>query len=150
VRGGAIPLAVWSAMLLVLYAANWVWTGKKISAAQTVFAVLVIVAFAAALALLSRQALRRGPPTAEGEQEVSSPEISLGAVGLAVGAAAALFGLAFGHFTIYFGAGLFAASLGRLVFELRAQRRTERAARGRRSGEPEREQERTAAEREGV
>ncbi len=41
-----------------------------------------------------------------------------------------LFGFAFGHFPIYFGAGLLIAALGRLALEMRAERRARRRFEG--------------------
>ena len=58
------------------------------------------------------------------------PSASLAALiaGLAFGCF--VFGLAFGHFPIYFGAGLLIAALGRLALEVRAERRARRRLMG--------------------
>ena len=55
------------------------------------------------------------------------PSTSLGAVLVAISSASITFGLAFGRFLIYFGAGLLIASLGVVARERRAQRRARAA-----------------------
>lgn len=125
-RGGAIPLLAWSALLAILLAGNWAWTGDALQVGEFGFAVLVI-ALAAGLATLASRggALRRGPPEppAPDEPEVV-PDLSFGATLAALAVAAVVFGLAFGHFLVYFGAGLLVLALGRLAVEHRAQKRT--------------------------
>jgi archaellum biogenesis protein FlaJ (TadC family) len=122
-RGGAIPLLVWALVLAVLYALNVVWTGKALDAAMAGFAVAATIGTAVALvALRPREALRRGPPPPSEEPE-AVPSASYGAVLLAVGVAAMLFGFSFAHFVVYFGAGLIIASLGIIAREEYAQRR---------------------------
>lgn len=138
-RGGAIPLAVWGLVLAVLFALNVVWTGKGLNAAMAAFAVVATFGFAAAfLFLRPREAFRRGDPDAT-EEPAAIPSASIGSVLLAVGAAAIVYGFAFGHFLIYFGAGLMVVSIGILAREVTAQRRAVRAWRAR---APERERER--------
>jgi hypothetical protein len=129
VRGGAIPLLAWGTILLVLYTGNWIWEGRPIQVASMVFAILVIYGGAAILWLLSRAALKRGPPPPQPELDVV-PEASTGAVLAALGAASILFGLVWALFFVYFGAGLLLAALGRLALELRAERRTRERALG--------------------
>ncbi len=122
-RGGAIPLLVWGAVLAVLLALNWVWTGDLIQVASFAFAVLSVVGWVLALVLLRpREALRRGPPARSGEPQ-TVPSASYGSVLLAVGAASVVFGFAFGHFPIYFGAGVMVVAAGLLARELHAERR---------------------------
>jgi uncharacterized iron-regulated membrane protein len=132
VRGGAIPLLAWGTILLVLYSGNWIWEGRPIQVATTVFAILVIYGGAALLWLARRDAIERGPPPAEPEID-PIPEASTGAVLAALGVASILFGLAWALFLVYFGAGLLLAALGRIALELRAERRArKRAIAGRR------------------
>ncbi|HEY6396184.1 MAG TPA: hypothetical protein VIX82_01900 [Solirubrobacteraceae bacterium] len=128
-RGGAIPLLAWGTVLLVLYTGNWIWEGRPIQVAQTVFAILVIYGGAAVLWLLHREALRRGPPPVQSGLE-TVPEASTGAVLAALGVASILFGLVWAQFFVYFGAGVLLAGLGRLALELRAQRRTRERVQG--------------------
>jgi hypothetical protein len=52
------------------------------------------------------------------------PDLCLGALLVPVGIAATLFGVAFGHFSIYFGIALLLLACGRLANELRLERRT--------------------------
>ena len=123
-RGGALPLLVWSCLLGALMATNVIWTGDAIQAATFGFALLVNVASIVGLAVFSRQrALRRGAPEYDGRPE-AAPDISFGAALAAVGFAALVFGLAFGHFFIYLGAGLMVIGVARVGVELRSQRRS--------------------------
>jgi len=122
-RGGAIPLLVWGSLLLVLLALNWVWTGDAIQVASFAFAVSSVIGWVVAL-LASRppEALRRGPPSAWREPQ-AVPSASYGSVLLAVGAASAVFGFAFGHFFVFFGAGLMVVSAAVVARELHAEHR---------------------------
>lgn len=122
-RGGALPVLVWAALLTLLLAGNWIWAGTTIQAGQFGFALIVLLLWAALLTLARREALKRGPPGPERGAE-SVPDISFGAVGVALGIGSVVFGLAFGNFMIYFGLGLLALSAGRLAIELRASRRS--------------------------
>jgi hypothetical protein len=122
-RGGAIPLLAWSALLIVLLIINWIWTGDAIQVATFSFAAVAILGSAVALTIASRrEALRPGPPPPSSEPE-AVPTASLGSVMVAVAASAIVFGLAFGSFLIYFGFGLLIASLGIVAREIRAERR---------------------------
>jgi hypothetical protein len=129
VRGGAIPLLAWALILALLYALNVVWTGNGVNLAMAVFAVGATVATAVGFVALSgREALRRGepPPSA---QPRAIPTASFGAVLLAVGAATLVYGFAFGHFLVYFGAGVMIVAVGILAREAHAQRRVLRRRR---------------------
>lgn len=122
-RGGAIPILVWGTILTVAYALLVIWTGSGVNAAVTGFAVLITFGTGLALVLLRpREALRKGPPPASPEPRaiISS---SLGAVLFAIGVGVMVFGFAFGHFIIYFGAGLIVASSGVLTLESASRRR---------------------------
>ena len=122
-RGGAIPLLVWGVILTVLYALNVVWTGKGLDAVMGGFAVAATVGCAFALiALRPGEALRRGEPPPSPEPR-AVPTASYGAVLLAVGAGSLVYGFAFGHFFVYFGAGLIVVSLGILAREGYSERR---------------------------
>jgi hypothetical protein len=121
-RGGAIPLLVWATILSILFALNVVWTGKGLNLAMAGFAVAVIVVTAVWLiATRPREALRRGEPPPPTEPQ-AIPTASYAAVLFGIGVAAMTFGFAFGHFLVYFGAGLIAASLGALAREHHVQR----------------------------
>lgn len=125
-RGGALPVLAWGCILTLLYAANWIWSGKPIEAIVTGFALLLVFVAAALLAAANRQAIRRGAPPDEPARAEGIPDFSFGALGAAIAVAFVALGLAFGHFLIYFGAGLFVLSLARLAIELRAARATVR------------------------
>ncbi len=129
-RGGAIPLLVWALILAILYALNVIWTGNGVNAAMAGFAVAATVGTAFAfVALRPREALRKGEPSSSPEPD-AIPTASFGAVLLAVGVAALVFGFDFGHFLVYFGAGLIIVAVGILGREEYAQRRVLRRWRG--------------------
>lgn len=126
-RGGALPILAWAGLLALLGAGNWVWTGDTIEVAEFGFAVLLILLSGVALVAAHRGAIRRGPPPAAARPRLLTlPELSLGSALAPFAIASILFGLAFGHFLIYFGAALFVLALGRVSVELRAERRTRR------------------------
>jgi hypothetical protein len=124
-RGGALPVLAWAAILTLLLAGNWIWTGDAIEVGEFGLAVLIILLSALALTGASRTALRRGPPVRPSEGSFEAvPEISAGAALAPFAIASILFGLAFGHFLIYFGCLLLVLALARLGVELRASRRS--------------------------
>jgi cation transport ATPase len=130
-RGGALPLIAWGLLLVVLLVVNAVWTSDTIQVALFGFAAGVVFLSGIAFAVASRgEALRRGAPPASDEPE-AVPTSSVGAVMVAVGFAALMFGLAFGRFLVYFGAGLVIASLAQVAREIRDERRARRAWRHR-------------------
>jgi hypothetical protein len=125
-RGGALPLLAWGTLLALLMILNGVWTGDRIQVATFAFACVVVFGGALALIAIGRsKAARRGEPEAPMRPE-AVPVVSLSAVGIAVAVASMVFGLAFGHFLIYFGAGLLIVSLGAVAREVRAERRLRR------------------------
>jgi len=126
-RGGAIPLLAWGTLLLVLYALNWIWEGRAIQVATTVFAIVAIYSIAAGLWLLRREALRRGPPPADPEPDALA-QSSTGAVLVGLSVPCILFGMVWARFLVYFGAALLVAALGRSAVELRDQRAARAAA----------------------
>jgi hypothetical protein len=131
-RGGSIPLLAWGTLLAVLMAICWIWTGDAIQVGTFAFAVLVVWGSAALIAAEGgREALRRGIPR-EVRRAEAIPTASLGAVLVAVAVGSIVFGFAFGRFLVFFGGGLLVVSVGILLFEVRGQRRTRRAARARR------------------
>jgi hypothetical protein len=131
-RGGSIPLLAWGTLLAVLMAICWIWTGDAIQVGTFAFAVLVVWGSAALIAAEGgREALRRGMPR-EVRRAEAIPTASLGAVLVAVAVGSIVFGFAFGRFLVFFGGGLLVVSVGILLFEVRGQRRTRRAARARR------------------
>jgi hypothetical protein len=132
-RGGSIPLIAWGLLLVTLLALNWIWTGDAIQVGSFGFAALAILGGAGLLVWRAgREALRRGAPEARASVE-TIPQASAGAALAGLSLASILFGFTFGSFLIYFGAGLLAISIGRIVIELRAERSSrERWAAGRR------------------
>lgn len=121
-RGGAIPNFLWGTGLLVLLAANFIWTHNHFQLYEDIFAVTVTYVGVAALTYGSREAVRRGPPTPDGKLE-PAPSNSLSAALLGIAIGAMLFGVVFGQFLIDMGLGLWVLAFGRLLVELRAQRR---------------------------
>jgi chromate transport protein ChrA len=131
-RGGAIPLIVWGILLLILFAIGVVWEsqGRVIHAALTGFALVSIIVIVAALVAMDRRSLRRGPPELRREPE-ALPRISLAAAGIGVSIGVILYGLEFGHFLVFLGAGLLVLCAGRLGQELVWQARSLNAVRRR-------------------
>lgn len=138
-RGGALPVLAWAGILAALCAGAWVWTGDPMEVGEFGFAVLLILLWAAALTLRDRHAIRRGPPSAVRAAPEELPDVSFGAAGAGLGVGAIALGLTFGHFFIYFGAGLLLFSLARLAVELHDARAAVRSC-GAPAGERERQQ----------
>ena len=124
-RGGAIPPLAWGALLALLLAGNWVWTGDALQVAMFAFAVCVVWGAAAVAWARSVEALRRGPPppATQGRPD-AVPDVSAGAALLGAALAFLVFGLAFGRFVIYVGAGLLVLAAARVAVELRSARRS--------------------------
>jgi hypothetical protein len=131
-RGGAIPLLAWGTILLVLAVGNWIWNDRSVGGAAATAAALIVYAFGAIVWLTRRESIRRGPPERDGEPE-AVPQDSLASVVVGLSIGCILFGLTWAKFLVYFGAGMLALSLGRVVLE----RRAERATRARVSSERE-------------
>jgi hypothetical protein len=113
--------------LVALLAVNAIWTSDTIQVALFGFAAGVVFLSAVAFGVASRgEGLRPGAPAAADDPE-AVPTSSLGAVMVAVGVAALMFGLVFGRFLVYFGAGVVIASLGQVTREMRDERRARRA-----------------------
>lgn len=121
-RGGSIPLIVWGLLLVALLALNWIWTGDAIQVGSFGFAAMASLGGGGLLAWRAgRNALKRGPPEPKATVD-TIPQASSGAALAGLSLASILFGFTFGSFLIYFGAGLLAISIGRIVIELRAER----------------------------
>ena len=131
-RGGALPLLAWGALIGALWAINWIWTGDTLQVGTYGFAVGLILAWGALYVLGSRATARRGPPEPSAEAE-AVPQSSLGALLLGCAVVAAGFGLVFGAFLVLMGAGLFVGAVALLGRELVAQRRALREARRQRA-----------------
>jgi hypothetical protein len=128
-RGGSIPVLLWALILLVLFAGNWIYQGDPTQTAVSAGALGVIVLWGlGGLLFAGREALRRGAPAFRGVAE-GQPAISVGAACAGFALATIVFGLVWGHFLIYFGAGLLVLALGRLAIELRSERESVRAHR---------------------
>jgi uncharacterized iron-regulated membrane protein len=122
-RGGAIPLLAWGTILLVLAIGNWIWNGKPVGSGAASAAVVIIYAFGVIVWLSRREAIRRGPPEARPDLD-SVPQASLAAAGVGVSLGCILFGIAWARFLVIFGIGVLVLSIGRLVLEVRAERRS--------------------------
>ncbi len=119
-RGGAIPIFAWAALLAILFAGNWIWDEHAVNVAEAAFAALVIFASGLALLLRSRDAVRRGPPGTDA-RPLAVPESSFGAALVGIAFGSILFGLVWASFLVLFGLALLLAASGRLVLEARAQ-----------------------------
>jgi hypothetical protein len=129
-RGGAIPILAWGTILLVLAIGNWVWDAKPVNGAAASAAVAIIYVFGVALWVSRRESIRRGPPEARPVLD-SVPQASLAAAGIGVSLGCILFGIAWAKFLVDFGIGVLVLSIGRLVLEMRAERRSRVDALGR-------------------
>lgn len=126
-RAAAIPVLVWSALLATLLAINWVWTSDTIQVSSFGFATGIVLVWAIAQVAGGRDALRAQPPDEEPGVD-AIPQASLGAAASGLAVAVIAFGLVFGRFLVFMGAGLLVASLALVGRELRDQRRVRRAA----------------------
>jgi uncharacterized iron-regulated membrane protein len=133
-RGGAIPILAWGTILLVLAIGNWIWNGKPVGSGAASAAVLIIYVFGVIVWLSRREAIRRGPPEPRPDLD-SVPQASLAAAGVGVSLGCILFGIAWAKFLVDFGIGLLVLSIGRLVLEIRAERRSRVEALGREARE---------------
>jgi ABC-type spermidine/putrescine transport system permease subunit II len=113
----------WGTLVLLLLGMNAIWTGDSLQVAMFGVATAVVYGTALGLWLAHRQALHRGPPTLREDPE-AVPSISLAALALGLANAAMLFGVVFGQFLVFIGAGVWLLAAGRLVVEVRAQRRS--------------------------
>lgn len=129
-RGGAIPVLCWGTLVLLLLGMNAIWTGDLLQVVMFGFAVAVVYGTALGLWVAHRQALHSGPPTLREDAE-AVPSISLAALTLGVANGAMLFGVVFGKFLVFTGAAVWLLAAGRLIVEVRAQRRSVKAARQR-------------------
>jgi hypothetical protein len=122
-RGGAIPILAWGTILLVLAIGNWVWDAKPVNAGVASAAVAIVYLFGVALWLSRREAIRRGPPEARADLD-SVPQASVAAAGIGLSLGCILFGIAWAKFLVDFGIGVLVLAIGRLVLEIRAERRS--------------------------
>jgi uncharacterized iron-regulated membrane protein len=122
-RGGAIPIFSWGTLLLVLMIINVIWAGSQIQAAMFGYALAVVYGTALALWIRHRDAVRRGPPRLESSPE-AVPRSSLAAMTLGIAIGAMMFGVVFGKFLVFVGGGVWLLAAGRLVVEVRAERRS--------------------------
>jgi hypothetical protein len=122
-RGGAIPILAWGTILLVLAIGNWVWDAKPVNAGVASAAVAIVYLFGVALWLSRREAIRRGPPEARPDLD-SVPQASVAAAGIGLSLGCILFGIAWAKFLVDFGIGVLVLAIGRLVLEIRAERRS--------------------------
>ena len=85
---------------------------------------VIIYLFGVLLWVSRREAIRRGPPEprARARRSSAGEPGALPASALSLGCI--LFGIAWAKFLVYFGTGLLVLSVGRLVLELRAERRS--------------------------
>ena len=121
-RGGAIPLLCWGTLLLLLAIGNWIWDAKTVDGLEATVAALIVYGFAAVLWLARRESIRRGPPEPRSKLEVI-PLDSLAAVVIGLSIGCILFGLVW-RIPRLLRHGVLVLAVGRLVLELRAERRT--------------------------
>ena len=124
-RAGAIPLLVWAALIGVLFAIHWIWTGDTLQIGSFGFAIGLILACAAVTVARDRDTVRRGAPEA-GTEVRAVPGASLGAPLVAAAFVACGFGLIFGSFLVFIAAGVFVGGVFVLVREIAGERRARR------------------------
>ena len=124
-RGGAIPLFAWGTGLLVLLIINAIWTGDSIQIEMFAYGVSAVYLTALVLFIRNPEALRRGPPGRQSDPE-TVPRVSLAAMTLGLAIGAMMFGVVFGKFLVFIGAGVWLLAAGRLVVEVRAEARSRR------------------------
>lgn len=124
-RGGAIPIVLWGAGLLVLMIINLIWEGSQIQTEMEIYLLVAIFGTGLGLFLLRPESLRKGPPVRESSYD-AVPRTSLAAMTLGIATGAMMFGVVFGKFLVFIGAGVWLLAAGRLLVELRAQRRSMR------------------------
>lgn len=122
-RGGAIPLFLWGTGLAVLMIVNAVWAQDAIQVGMFAYAVSAVYLTALALSIANPAALRRGPPGDEPAYQ-AVPHVSLASMTLGIAIGAMLFGVVFGKWLVFVGAGVWLLAAGRLVVEVRAERRS--------------------------
>jgi uncharacterized RDD family membrane protein YckC len=122
-RGGAIPLFLWGTGLLVLLVINAIWTHDGIQVGMFAFALAVVYGAALVVSVRHPGALRRGAPETDASPQ-AVPQTSLAAMALGIAIGAMVFGVVFGKFLVFIGAGIWVLAAGRLVVEIRAQRRS--------------------------
>jgi Na+/H+-translocating membrane pyrophosphatase len=123
VRGGAIPIFAWGTLLLVLMIINVIWTGSQIQAETFGYALVAVYGTALVLSIVRPEAVRRGAPEPDSSPE-AKPQTSLAAMTLGIAIGAMMFGVVFGKFLVFIGGGIWLLAAGRLVVEVRAQRRS--------------------------
>jgi Na+/H+-translocating membrane pyrophosphatase len=123
VRGGAIPIFLWGTLLLVLMIINVIWARSGIQAATFAYAIFAVYGTALALFVVRRESVRKGPPIQESSPQ-AIPRSSLAAMTLGIAIGAMMFGVVFGKFLVFIGGGIWLLAAGRLVVEVRAQRRS--------------------------
>ena len=129
-RGGSIPLFLWGTGLLVLLALNAVWTRDAIQVGMFAYAVSAVWVTALVVSIRHPEAFRRGAPIRDPSPQ-TLPGTSLASMLLGIAIGAMLFGVVFGKFLVFMGAAVWLLAAGRLVVEVRAERRSLREERDR-------------------
>jgi hypothetical protein len=127
-RGGSLVMVVWALLNLILLIGDWIWQGTQIGVAMTGYTVLLIDGLALIWWASNRESLRRGPPDHDPTPQ-PVPRASLGSALIGFSIVVILYGVVFGKFLVFMGAGLLVVSLGRVARELIWQQRTLRAFR---------------------
>jgi Na+/H+-translocating membrane pyrophosphatase len=129
VRGGAIPIFLWGTLLLILMVINVIWARSGIQAATFAYAIAAVYGTAFVLTILRRDSMRKGPPAREPAPE-AIPRNSLAAMTLGIAIGTMMFGVVFGKFLVFIGGAVWLLAAGRLVVEVRAERRSLRRDEG--------------------
>ena len=129
-RGGAIPLLIWSALIGALFVIHLLMTGAAVGDPVDTgiygFGIGVILVGVAAIVAERRETLHRGAPEPDSDP-AAVPAASLGALLMALAFVACGFGLVFGSFLVFIAAGVFAGAVFVLTREVGDERRARRA-----------------------
>lgn len=110
----AVQVLAWGIYLAVLTIILWIWWPNWLSVVQLGSAAVLV----ALIAVLFTVAHRGG----DSREVRVLPEMSVGAVVIAIGLCGMLYGSEFGLFLVLISAGIVALGLARLITELRAER----------------------------
>jgi hypothetical protein len=116
---GGLAVLIWALLLLSSGVLNAIWAGRALQIGM--FAAALFAVCAVAVAVMLR--LRGRSATERSAAPQALPTASFAAMFTAIGLGVLVFGLVFGHFPIYLGAGMIVIGLGRLGFEWHAQHR---------------------------
>jgi amino acid transporter len=129
VRRAAIPLVVWAVLLTCAAVALWIYSHSWLNA--TLITGAAVLTYLIALGFVIRH--RRMPDASEARAHPelavrAVPDLSFGSALIGIAIATMVFGVEFGLFLVYIGAGLLLLGVVILAIEVRGERRALREA----------------------